>query len=392
MNYVMSTKMAASNSPPSRLSTGKANQPQQKSYETSSRAIVSPCKNPRCISRLVIVPKLAPGQSKDSKDHGFRVTVNALFNKCLKPSASTIPLATDEIIKLHGCSYYLQIDGLSAFWAIPVGEESRRLTAFHTPDGIYCWDRLLMGAKPSSAVQQASYLKALDDHIDSTYLELYPDLALQQGLGNSIRHKYASYCDDLAAGAGSIETLFILFRCLIIACAKAGIQIKASKAKFGVEEITFHNYTITAAQTKPKQANLCPIRNFGIPRDVHQVKAFMGMCQQLNSYVEQYSIIAHPLNALTKGNGTAFPKPWLKGAPYDLAFHRLKAAMLDPARYLWNKDSSKRLFIECDASDLGFGAAAYQYESLPTDRNADEGQLRLNDTSPKRVVEWISKA
>ena len=128
--------------------------------------VVSPCKNPRCISRLVIVPKLAPGQSKESKDHGFRVTVNALFNKCLKQSASTIPLATDEILKLHGCRFFLQVDGLSAFWAIPVGEESRRLTAFHTPDGIHCWDRLLMGAKPSSAVQQASYLKALDDHIE----------------------------------------------------------------------------------------------------------------------------------------------------------------------------------------------------------------------------------
>jgi hypothetical protein len=42
-----------------------------------------------------------------------------------------------------------------------------RLTAFHTPDGIYCWNRLLMGAKPnSSAVQQSAYLEALDNYID----------------------------------------------------------------------------------------------------------------------------------------------------------------------------------------------------------------------------------
>jgi hypothetical protein len=45
-------------------------------------------------------------------------------------------------------------------------EESMRLTAFHTPDGIYCWNRLLMGAKPSSAVQQSAYLETLDDFID----------------------------------------------------------------------------------------------------------------------------------------------------------------------------------------------------------------------------------
>ena len=41
------------------------------------------------------------GQMKDDPDHGFRVCVNALINKCLKPYAGTIPLATDEIKKLH---------------------------------------------------------------------------------------------------------------------------------------------------------------------------------------------------------------------------------------------------------------------------------------------------
>ncbi len=73
-----------------------------------------------------------------------------------------------EIIdkKLYGFNYYLQADGFSAYWSIPVCEESKRLTAFHTPDGIYCWNRLMMGAVPSSAVQQTAYLEALDQYID----------------------------------------------------------------------------------------------------------------------------------------------------------------------------------------------------------------------------------
>jgi hypothetical protein len=43
---------------------------------------------------------------------------NAFINKCLKPYASTVPLATDDIIKLHGCKYYLQVDGFSS----PIGQ------------------------------------------------------------------------------------------------------------------------------------------------------------------------------------------------------------------------------------------------------------------------------
>jgi hypothetical protein len=98
--------------------------------------VVGPCPNPRCISRLVIVPKHAPGQTKDDPDHGFRVCVNALVNKCLKPDASTIPLAVDEIKKLSNKKCFLQADGANAYWSIPVCDESKRLTAFHTPDGM----------------------------------------------------------------------------------------------------------------------------------------------------------------------------------------------------------------------------------------------------------------
>jgi hypothetical protein len=55
-----------------------------------------------------------------------------------------------------------------------------RLTAFHTPDGLYYWNRLLMGAKPSSAVQQSTYLEALDDYID-----FYEDDTLRKCLVDS---------------------------------------------------------------------------------------------------------------------------------------------------------------------------------------------------------------
>ncbi len=53
--------------------------------------VVERCtQQPLCISRLVIAPKFAPGQEKSDLDHGFRVCVNALVNKCLKPYESTL--------------------------------------------------------------------------------------------------------------------------------------------------------------------------------------------------------------------------------------------------------------------------------------------------------------
>jgi hypothetical protein len=126
---------------------------------TESTPVVQKCPNPRSISRLVIVPKLSPGQAKDDPDHGAFVCVSALSSTS---ASSRMPAPylwqwTKLIKKPAHCKYFLQLDGANAYWSIPVCEESMRLTAFHTPDGIYCWNRLLMGAKPSSAVQHSAY-------------------------------------------------------------------------------------------------------------------------------------------------------------------------------------------------------------------------------------------
>jgi hypothetical protein len=109
---------------------------------------------------------------------------------------------------------------MNAYWSIPVCEESKRLTAFHTPDGIYCWNRLLMGAKPSSAVQQSAYLEALDQCIDydengqlrrCLLDEKGNRLLDKEGNPKTLRHKFAVYCDDIAAGANTLEELYELF-------------------------------------------------------------------------------------------------------------------------------------------------------------------------------------
>jgi hypothetical protein len=175
------------------------------------------------------------------------------------------------------------------------------------------------------------------------------------------RHRFASsYADDIAAGADTLEELFELLKALIECFDKAGIQVKASKLIFGVREISFHNYTISKEQTRPKDENLCPIRNMSTPRSVTELKAFLGCTQQMSQYCRYYGIVASPLHWSTRVT-EPFPKQWFPGTDYDIAFHRIKSMMFDESLFLWNKDSTKRLFIEVDACNEGWGACAYQY-------------------------------
>ncbi len=46
--------------------------------------------------------------------------MDALINHCLKPVASTLLLATDDIKKLHAykINSFLKMDAINAFWSI----------------------------------------------------------------------------------------------------------------------------------------------------------------------------------------------------------------------------------------------------------------------------------
>jgi hypothetical protein len=108
-------------------------------------------------------------------------------------------------------------------------------------------------------------------------------------------------------------------------------------------------------------------------------------------YCKELQIISAPLHRLTKKT-TEFPKPWLSGVDYDLAFHRVKALLLDGKLYLHHKDPLKILFIEVDASDVGWGACAYQMRVPFEGDPKDEARMRVGDIGPRNIIQWVSKA
>ena len=50
------------------------------------------------------------------------------------------------------------------------------------------------------------------------------------------------------------------------------------------------------------------------------------------------------------------------------------------------------LFIEVDASDVGWGACAYQMRVPFEGDPKDEARMRVGDTGPRDIIQWVSKA
>jgi hypothetical protein len=111
--------------------------------------------------------------------------------------------------------------------------------------------------QPASQIQQTAYHNAMDKYMPAKY-----------------RQCIAMYADGIAAGADTLEDLFEVYKVLVVALDQAGIQVKAIKVEFGVEEITFHNHRVVggddpmANTTTPKDETLDPIRHCAIPQSV----------------------------------------------------------------------------------------------------------------------------
>ena len=101
-------------------------------------------------------------------------------------------------------------------------------------------------------------------------------------LPTEYRQRIAIFADDLAAGANTLPELLDIYKALCTALNKGGIQVKASKVEYGVDEVTFHNYRVIggdgpmANTTTPKSENMEPIANAKIPQTTTQMKAFLG--------------------------------------------------------------------------------------------------------------------
>ena len=71
----------------------------------------------------------------------------------------------------------------------------------------------------------------------------------------------------------------------------------------------------------------------------------------------------------------------------------MKVLILDGRLYLHHKDKTKRLFLKVDASDVGWGACAYQMKEPWTGEagEGEEGRMRIGDTGERLIIMLISK-
>lgn len=275
--------------------------------------------------------------SKKNGDKRLCVDYRALNRKTLKDKYP-LPRIEDQLDRLGGNQFFTSLDLTSGYYQVPMCENSKRYTAFATPDGLFEFERMPFGLANAPSVFQ---------RIINSMLKGKQNLAL-------------AYMDDLLVtsqtieeGLDKLERVFQLLR-------SAQLKLNIKKCDFFQTRINYLGYEISADGIRPGVAKIQAVIDFPIPKNVHEVRQFVGLTSYFRRFIHNFSVIAKPLTNLTKKNAV-----WCFDEPQIKAFNELKSKLTTrPVLALY--DPQAELEIHTDASKIGIGAILMQRINLET--------------------------
>lgn len=265
-----------------------------------------------------------------------------LLNKHSDRDYHGIPAVDDLQNQMAGSNYITALDLTSGFWALPVAEKDQHKTAFQGPDGeIYVWHKAPMGLANSPAAFQRFMAHVL------------------QGIPN-----VSVYIDDITIYTKTWKEHLAILARVFRALREAGLKVKLSKCVWGAPECKVLGLIVNKLGKKPDPEKTQAIDQLPIPRNVTDLKSFLGATGYFHSHIPNYAAITDPLRRLLK-KGVAFT--W--DSTCQDAFEELKR-QLKSERCLRMPDWERPFILTTDWSKLALGAVLSQV--LPLDPNKPE--------------------
>ena len=283
-------------------------------------------------------------QPKKNKTVRFLTDFREL-NKRLVRKPFPIPKISTVLQELEGFTYATALDLNMGYYTISLDPEAAKICTIIFPWGKYSYKRLPMGiaGSPDIFQEKMSDLMATLEFV-RTYLD-----------------------DLLIITKGSLEDHLEKLSVVLTRLQEAGLRINADKSNFCTLETEYLGYILTRDAIKPQPNKVQAMLALAPPRNVKELRRFLGMVQYYRDLWARRSDMLAPLTSLvgecgqtkaTKAKGTK-KVSWYWAEVHQKAFDDVKATIAKEV-VLAYPDFDKVFEIYTDASTKQLGSVITQ--------------------------------
>lgn len=159
------------------------------------------------------------------------------------------------------------------------------------------------------------------------------------------------YIDNVIIFSKSVEELLTHLEKGFGRLKEANVKLNPKTCSFDKQKVEYLGHVVTPDGGKPNPEKLPIVRDFPVPKNLKELRAFMGHANYYRRLVKGFAYIASPLNALNFG--------WKQA--YVDAFDKLKRALVSvPILAYLNFKEEFLLFAYASSTGIGFTLAQNQ--------------------------------
>ena len=288
--------------------------------------------------RLSISPWGAPVLFVKKKDGSLRLCIDyRQLNKVTIRNQYPL-LRIDELFdQLQGSRVYSKIDLRSGYHQLRVQESDVPKTAFRTRYGHY--EFLVM---PFGLTNAPAAFMDLMNRVFQPYLDRFIII----------------FIDDILVYSGSSEEHSEHLRIVLQTLRERQLYAKLSKCQFWLDRVAFLGHVISVEGVSVDPQKIEAVVNWKPPKNVSEVRSFLGLAGYYRKCVEGFSKIAAPLTKLTRKD---VKYDWVDAC--QQSFKELKGR-LTSAPVLALANGRDGFVVYSDASRQGLGCVLMQNDRV----------------------------
>ncbi|GBG73494.1 hypothetical protein CBR_g16835 [Chara braunii] len=273
---------------------------------------------------------------KKNKDPRLCIDYRKLNAQTVK-NAGPPPRIDDLLERLGGAKYFSKMDLKSGYHQISIRPNDRYKSAFKTRYGHFEWVVMPFGLTNAPTTFQATMTNEFRAMLDRFVLV---------------------YLDDILVYSGTLEDHLGHLRRVLETLRRAKYKAKRDKCEFVRQELEYLGHFVTPEGISPLSDKIQAIQEWLEPRNVTDVRSFLGLAGYYQCFIKGYSKIAAHLTKLQCED-----RPFDFGEEAWESFLALKAVLLY-AEVLLIYDPLLPTRVTTDASHYGIGAVLEQHDGV----------------------------